>query len=411
MPSVNLNQKKLESLKAKPERADYWDSGLKGFGVRVTPKGEKVFCIMYRIGGKQRRMTLGEYPVLLLADAHDRAKDALELVRHGIDPVEEQKRREEAEVARRLEGFTFEALAKRFIEEHVKMLRSEYEVNRSFDEYLIPEFGKMKARELKRAAIREYLDNMARIRPVMANRCLAYIRKMYNWALSKDLVEFNPCAGIPRPGKEQQRDRVLSEDEIKAIWKALDKEKPIMAATFRLRLLTAQRGGEVHSMRWSDIDGEWWTIPAEFAKNGLSHRVPLSLQALRVLDQVRKLTEKQDEKAKRKQSEWIFPNPKNRSEHVYEVQKLAQRVRKESKVDYRAHDFRRTAASMMASTGIPRLVISKILNHVEAGITKVYDRHSYDKEKRDALDSWGAKLLRIVANLELVDTLKEQIEK
>jgi integrase len=164
-------------------------------------------------------------------------------------------------------------------------------------------------------------------------------------------------------------------------------------------------------MRWSDIDGEWWTIPAEFAKNGLSHRVPLSLQALRVLDQVRKLTEKQDEKAKRKQSEWIFPNPKNRSEHVYEVQKLAQRVRKESKVDYRAHDFRRTAASMMASTGIPRLVISKILNHVEAGITKVYDRHSYDKEKRDALDSWGAKLLRIVANLELVDTLKEQIEK
>ena len=107
----------------------------------------------------------------------------------------------------------------------------------------------------------------------MANRCLAYVRKMYNWALSKDLVEFNPCAGIPRPGKEQQRDLVLSEDEIKAIRKALDKEKPIMAATFRLRLLTAQRGGEVHSIRWNDIDREWWTIPEEFAKNGLSHRV------------------------------------------------------------------------------------------------------------------------------------------
>jgi site-specific recombinase XerD len=168
-------------------------------------------------------------------------------VRHGIDPAEERERREESEVARRVEGFTFELLAKQFMEEHVKKLRSEYEVKRSFDQYLLPQFGKTKARELKRAAVREYLDNMAKTRPVMANRCLAYIRKMYNWALSKDLVEFNPVTGIPRPGAEQQRDRVLSEDEIKAIWKALDREKPIMAATFRLRLLTAQRGAEVRA--------------------------------------------------------------------------------------------------------------------------------------------------------------------
>jgi hypothetical protein len=276
MPQVNLTAKKLDSLKPEAVRVEYWDDSLAGFGVRVTPTGEKTFCIMYRIGGKQRRMTLGAYPVLTLADARDRAKDSLELVRRGIDPAEEKKRREEAEVQRRVEGFTFEALAKRFLDEYAKKLRSEYEVKRSFNRYLTPEFGKTKARELKRAAIRDYLDNMARTRPIMANRCLAYVRRMYNWALSKDLVELNPCAGIQRPGAEQQRDRVLSEDEIKAIWKALDKEKPIMAAMFRLRLLTAQRGGEVHSMRWRDIDGEWWTIPAEFAKNGLSHRVPLS---------------------------------------------------------------------------------------------------------------------------------------
>ena len=128
----------------------------------------------------------------------------IELVRRGIDPVEEKKRREETEVARRSEGFTFEMLAKQFLSEYVAGLRSEYEVTRSFNEYLIPEFGKAKARKLKRAAIRDYLDTMARTRPVMANRCLAYIRKMYNWALSKDLVEFNPCAGISRPGKKHQ---------------------------------------------------------------------------------------------------------------------------------------------------------------------------------------------------------------
>ena len=408
MPRVNLTVKKLDSLKPEAERLDYWDDSLAGFGVRVTPKGEKTFCVMYRLGGKQRRMTLGEYPVLKVADARDRAKDALELVRRGVDPVEEQRRREEAEVASRIEGFTFEALAKQFLEEHVKKLRSEYEVKRSLEEYLVPAFGKEKARELKRATIRDFLDKMARTRPVMANRCLAYVRKMYNWGLSKDLVEYNPCAGIPRPGKEQERDRVLSEDEIRAIWKSLDKEKLIMAATFRLRLLTAQRGAEIHSMRWQDIDGEWWTIPAEFAKNGLSHRVPLSPQAMRVLEQVRKITEEQDKKADRKRSQWVFPNPIRRDDHIYECQKLAQRVRKESKVDYRAHDFRRTAASMMAAMGIPRLVVSKILNHVEPGVTKVYDRYSYDKEKQEALNAWGARLSRIVSGLELVKAENEE---
>lgn len=402
MPKVNLTVKKLESLKPKSTRIEYWDTSLPGFGVRITPKGDKTFCLMYRIGGKLRRMTLGEYSVLTLADARDRAKDALELVRQGIDPVEERKRREEAEVARRVEGFTFEDLAKQFLDEHVARLRSAYEVKRSFNEYLIPQFGKTKARELKRTKIRDFLDKMAQTRPVMANRCLAYIRKMYNWALSKDLVELNPCLGISRPGKERQRDRVLSEDEINAIWKALDEEKPIMAATFRLRLLTAQRGGEVHSMCWKDIDGYWWTIPAEFSKNGLSHRVPLSPQALRVLEQVRIVTDEQDKKAKRKRSDWVFPNPKRRTDHIYEVQKLAQRVRKTSKVDYRAHDFRRTAASMMAGMGIPRLTISKILNHVEPGVTAVYDRHSYDQEKQDALNAWGTRFSRIVTNLELV---------
>jgi integrase len=402
MPKINLNVKKLEGLKPDTERIDYWDKSLPGFVLRITPDGTKTFSVMYRIGGRRRRYTLGSYPILKLADARDMAKDALELVRNGIDPVEEKKRREEAEVARRVEGFTFEMLAKRFLAEYVAKLRSEYEVTRSFNQYLIPEFGKTKAQELKRAAIRNYLDNMSRTKPVMANRCLAYVRKMYNWALSKDLVEFNPCAGIPRPGKEQQRDRVLSEDEIKKIWKALDKEKPIMAATFRLRLLTAQRGGEVHTMRWLDIDGEWWTIPAEFSKNGLSHRVPLSPPAMRVLEQVRRITEEQDKRAERKQSEWVFPNPIRREDHIYECQKLAQRVRKESKVDYRAHDFRRTAASMMAGMGVPRFVVGKILNHVEPGVTKVYDRYSYDKEKQEALNAWGARVDRMVRDLQLV---------
>jgi integrase len=213
-----------------------------------------------------------------------------------------------------------------------------------------------------------------------------------------DMVQLNPCTCIPRPGKEKQRDRVLSEEELRRVWQALDKENPIRAATFQLRLLTAQRGGEVRVMRFKDIDGDWWTIPAEFSKNGLSHRVPLSPQAQRVIEQVQRFAEQQD--ALRKRSEWVFPHPKRPEDPIYESGLFARRIRKNSGVDFRAHDFRRTAASMMAGMGTPRLVIGKILNHVEPGVTKVYDRHSYDREKQEALNAWGARLSGIVSSPE-----------
>ena len=397
MPKIKFTVTKLQSIKPGTERTEYWDKSFPGLVLRVTPGGAKMFSLMYRIGGHRRRYTLGAFPfVLSLADARERAGDALRLVRKGVDPVEEQKRRAQVEVEGILDGWTFERLAKQFLEEHAKKLGSYYEINRSFEKHLLPQFGKAKVRGLKRADVRVYLDKMSQTKPVMANRCLAYLRKMFNWALSKDLVKSNPISAIPRPGAEHQRDRVLSQDEIRAIWTALDSEKPVMAATFRLRLLTAQRGGEVHAMRWKDIDGEWWTIPSEVSKNRLSHRVPLSPQALKIIDEVRQVTDEQDRKAKRQRSEWIFPNPRNRSAHVRSVEDLAERVRAASKVFFRAHDLRRTAASLMAGMGVPRLVVGKILNHIEPGVTSVYDRYSYDREKREALNAWGARLSSII---------------
>jgi integrase len=397
MPKLNFTVSKLESLKPGTERIEYWDKSFPGLVVRVTPGGDKIFSLLYRIGGHQRRYTLGAFPfVVSLADARERARDALKLVRNGIDPAKEQKRREEAEVKRLLGGSTFAELTKQFLEQHAKNLRSYYEINRSFEKYLLPRFGKAKVGELKRADVRVYLENMAKTKPVMANRCLSYLRTMFKWALSRDLVESNPISAISRPGAERPCDRVLSEDEIRAIWTALDSEQPIIAATFRLRLVTAQRGGEVHAMRWKDIDGEWWTIPSEFSKNRLSHRVPLSPEALAIIEDVRRLTDEEDAKAKRQRSEWVFPKPRDRAEHVYAVQQVAERVRAASKVSYRAHDLRRTSASMMAAMGVPRLVIGKILNHVESGVTRVYDRYSYDREKREALNAWGARLSSII---------------
>jgi len=160
---------------------------------------------------------------------------------------------------------------------------------------------------------------------------------------------------------------------------------------FKLRLLTAQRGGEVESMRWLDLDltNGWWTIPANVAKNGRSHRVPLSSPALGIL----KVTQENARDAV-----WVFPSPTRKNQHITNVQKAAERVRDLSGVSFVLHDMRRTAASLMTGMGTPRLVVAKILNHVELGVTKVYDRHSYDQEKRKALEAWGHKLTMVVSD-------------
>ena len=134
---------------------------------------------------------------------------------------------------------------------------------------------------------------------------------------------------------------------------------------------------------WAEIDlvGRWWTIPPERSKNGLAHRVPLSSQAVRILKGL-KAEAKND-------ATWVFPSTRKTGPHIDHAQKAIERIVERSQVEFRGHDLRRTAASLMVGAGVPRLVVSKILNHVETGVTAVYDRHSYELEKRAALDFWG----------------------
>jgi integrase len=136
----------------------------------------------------------------------------------------------------------------------------------------------------------------------MANRIRALLRKIFNWAIISEIVGSNPVYLVPAPGKERQRDRVLTEDELKLIWDAIDadkndtndshlKIKALSAGIMKLRLLTAQRGAEVMGMEWDEIDTEtgWWTIPGSKTKNGLPHRVPLSKPALAIIKEMKSL--------------------------------------------------------------------------------------------------------------------------
>ena len=396
MPILKFTARSIDALKPHASaQVDYRDDSLPGFGIRVSPGGRKAWTVVYRSHGRLRRLTLGVLPHVALADARELAKTALRQAAHGGDPAttKTEERR----------GETFAELADEYIERHAKRKRSGDEDIRILNGSphkkrtgkrphvpLVKRWGTLKVKDISRRDVRELLDEIGDRAPIMANRVLALVRKMFNFGIERDWLETNPCHMVKRVAPERQRDRVLSEDEIRAVWKALDAEDAIIAAVFRLRLMTAQRGGEVLGATWDEIDltRGWWTIPAARSKNGLAHRVPLSSQAVKVLKVLRPLTE---------DSSWVFPSPKKEDACIAHAQKAIERVVQRSGVDFRGHDLRRTAASLMVGAGVPRLVVSKILNHVETGVTAVYDRHSYDPEKRAALDFWGKRLDQIVS--------------
>lgn len=384
MPKVNLTARTVKAIKPPLSgRVEYWDQGLPGLWLRVSDRGRKSWGITYRLHGRQRRLTIGKFPNLTLADARDKAGALLREVAFGHDPADEERR-----IAM---GATFGVMAEQYMREHaIPNKKSWKEDRRALDRDLLPRFGTRKAADIKRSEIVAVLQSIKdRGAPVLANRTLEIIRRIYNWGLTREIVEFNPCSGIEKPAKERARDRVLSNAEIRQVWKALNQEPERIAARYKLPLLTAQRGGEVRQMRWEDIDLDegWWTIPRELSKNGLSHRVPLSGPVREIFRFLH---------AERSESRWIFPSP-TVDGPIRSNTKPNVRIRARSGVEFRPHDLRRTAASKMAGDlEIDRTTLAKILNHVDGSVTAVYDRHSYDSQKRSALDAWADRLMNII---------------
>lgn len=309
------------------------------------------------------------------------ARSALRDAAHGADPAGEKQAQRTAE--------SFGELAELYLEKHAKILkRSWREDERTINRELLPRWKNWKVVEIKRKHVIAMLDEIAgRGSGIMANRTRALTSKIFDFGIQRGVVEYNPVHNVPIPGEERRRDRVLNEDDIRSVWAGLDPERAPIASTVKLALLTAQRRSEVLGMSWGelDLDGGWWTIPAERAKNKMAHRVPLGPQALELL---RRLKEQPHD------SRHLFPGSKE--EPIANLQKPMRRIRQRTGIEFRFHDLRRTAASHMTGIGISRLVVGKILNHAERDVTAVYDRHSYDADKRDALLRWDLRLQEIL---------------
>jgi integrase len=389
MPVRNLTDLTVRAIKPPANGQEaHWDEKLKGFGLRVSQGGSKTWVITYRHNGRMRWLKLGSCPVLSLAEAREQAKSKLADVQKGVDVASAKKAARDAD--------SFAELCDRYLNEHARPKKkpgSAYEDKRIINRELLPKWGGRKAHEITRKNVIELINRIAmrsdKPAPVVANRTLALISTIFNFGVDNEIVESNPAARVRKPGVEHQRDRVLNEDEIRRVWGALEAETGQTRSIFRLALLTAQRKGEIVGMKKDelDLDAGWWTIAAERTKNGLAHRVPLTPQATQILLEMN---------AAAGEERLIFRGGRI-GRPLTNLQKPIRRIKKESKVDFRIHDLRRTAASLMTGIGIPRLVVSKLLNHVERGITAVYDRHSYDAEKRASLLRWERRLVEIIS--------------
>lgn len=398
-----LTDRKIVSLKPKETRYEIADENDHGRGtlvLRVSPTGTKTFVFRYSIERKVRRLTLGEYGIgneqLTLAMARAKCAEAVKHLESGIDPgALEQNRKTEAANAP-----TITVLAEEYLEKWAKpRKRSWREDERILKKDIIPAWGERKARSVTRRDIVVLLDLIAtRGAPIAANRTLALVRKMFSFAVSRSMIDLSPCLGIQAPAKERQKDRVLSDEEIARFWTGLESASMSLVTKLALQfmLITGQRLGEVTQLERGQIEGGWWTIPASIAKNGRAHRVPLSTLAIEILDQARVISGHR----------YLFssPRPNGDADRPMSPTALSHALRKNLEImdlaQFTPHDLRRTAATHIGMMGHNRLVISKILNHVEGGVTAIYDRHTYDNEKREALEDWSRKLKQIITILQ-----------
>lgn len=405
MPRIALTARTVAALKADQGQVDYWDKSLAGFGLRVSPT-KKVWTIFYRQKGRVRRHTLGRYPDLSLADARVVARKALHRTALGADPGAEKQ------TERGTYGDTVKALVDLY-ERKAKQKRSWPEERRILQNIVLPAWEHRLVKDIRRRDVRELVEAKAEKAPVMANRLLSRISRLFNFAMDHEWIDANPAARLTKPGAEHSRDRVLTRDEVRELWPALhetevrdaagelvkdDEGNPIprlsktLNDAFVVMLLTAQRMGEVCGMRWDDVNLEagWWTIPGTDTKNQDSHRVPLTKDVVDILKR-RKETAKPD-------AIYVFSNRKGTSV-ADRAKKAASTLSQGLSFSFRAHDLRRTAASRMAEAGVRREHIAHVLNHrsvTKSSVTAIYDRYSYDAEKRTALTTWAQVLTKIL---------------
>lgn len=375
-----------------PTRYSVPDSKVQGLELRVHPSGARSWTVRYRVHGQQRRLRLGAYPRVSLAQARIDANQQLRRVDGGIDPQAERRAaRRAADDARR---DSIDLLAVAYIERHARPRKRTWRADQSMLRCeIVPPWKGRAVSSITRRDCRALLQAVAdRGAPIYSNRIGALLSRLFRFALDEDLIEANPAAHLPKCGVEAQarpdgerEQKTYAPDEIRAIWAAAGTLDPAPRAIYQLGLLTGQRPGEITGMTWDEVDdtGEWWTIPARRAKNGREHRVSLTPAARDALRAIPGLG-----------AGYVFAGwrSKRRLATLNAIVFAGVRPRQRPR-----HSLRDTAATGLAASGVAVEDIARVLNHAAGPrVTAAYNCYAYDREKRLAMSRWGRRLAGIL---------------
>lgn len=397
---MKLTAAAVDKMQPTDRRQEVPDSLCTGLYLTIQPTGKKGWQVRYRHGGTHRRMTLGSYPMLSLADARARARDTLAAASEGRDPAEEVRTAKAPKPED--DRNKIKTLIGQYHKRHLASLKSGDVVRRELDRFVVKEWGERDIQDIQKRDVIDLLDGIADSgRVVTANRIRAYLNKFLNWAVERDILAMSPATGVKPVAKEASRDRVLTDDEIRWFWAACEAEGFPWGPLGKVLLLTGQRLNEVAQITEGEVRADLWHLSADRTKNGRAHDVPLSQPVRDVLAGVERIAGRPG---------FIFTTTGNspvsgffkaRAALAGAMEQIAAKERGEPVEIPRwtFHDLRRTAATGMARLGIPVRITEAVLNHISGtggGIVAVYQRHDYADEKRQALEAWGRFVLQLV---------------
>jgi integrase len=387
MPRTRLTKSAIDALPTPDKEIVHWDQTLPGFGLKITPKGRKVFIALYRAtggGSRLRKYTIGPYGRITLHNARIEAQKVLAARLEGRDPATEK-----LEGRRRLTAESVAEVIALYGNLHLPQRRSGREVMQILQRNLVDHVGSRSVHSISKRDVIDLVNAVVdRGSPVAANKSLKVIKSFFNWCVGRAIVERSPCEGIRVPTIERARDRLLTDRELAAIIRAARQMGGPYGAIVEVLALTGQRRDEVARMTWDEVDLEHrvWMLAATRTKNDKPHIVQLSDAALVVIG------------ARPRSGRLVFS--RNGITPIGNFSSQKRRLDDLCGVSHwRLHDLRRTMVSGMASLGVAPHVADKILNHVAgtiSGVAAVYQRHEFLKERRDALDQWGAHVVGLL---------------
>lgn len=389
-----INDATLRGLKVAPKgkRLEVWDALVPGFGVRVTDTGAKSFILYTRFNGVPTRRTIGDATKMRPAEARRTARRWLELASEGRDPKAEERAATAAELGRE----TFAQTLEEYIARHVRKTRRAKDTERELRNNLLAEWRDKPLEDIAKADVRKLVEKIVdRGAERQAHNVFGLARTFFNWCLETDRLKASPCAGLrPRNliGEKQVRTRVLDDAELRAVWTAAAETPYPYGPYVRLLLLTGARKTEASDATLSefDLDKAIWTVPEVRFKSGVTHRVPLSKDAVALLSDLPRWPSGK--------LVFSFDGKKPMNGHSKSKARLDAVVNEilGRECDWQIHDLRRTVRTRLAGLGIPDTVAEQIIGHGRKGLQRVYDQHQYEPEQRDALERWAARLRSIV---------------